>query len=349
MKWWWVCGALNSWNGKSLWHSGFIRWSLCKQNLWRLWIHEMESVVLWSHGMEFMKLNLQWSSEFVNSSLWFRVWAIGVHDTSDSFYDTPPLHSFETVYHCHFALLCAKCQFFGCNWIVETLFPVLWFLFGSKRDCACSKTGHVSTSFWFLPVLWGNGQGHRQYWNKHRCKVKPESGPDSNNARSQGHYTVLKLTISFHFFPWYPLVGITGKKTTKDMQKLTNFFPFFLMIPLGTRGKMQRRALWKTEISFSGEFKVGSSRGMRVLDQRAMPSQWLALSQWCSNWIRWWLIAKLYFSTGLWCMEKLKPSIRTKYSNLLCPFGLYLEKLQILQWVAWTLNAPKCVSLSTGI
>jgi hypothetical protein len=33
------------------------------------------------------------------------------------------------------------------------------------------------------------------------------------------------------------MVGITGKKTIKGMQNLTNFFSFFLMIPIGYQRK----------------------------------------------------------------------------------------------------------------
>jgi hypothetical protein len=58
-------------------------------------------------------------------------------------------------------------------------------------------------------------------------------------------------------------VGITGNKTTKGMQNLTKKIPFFLMIPIGyPRKNATQGILENRNICCSGEFKVGSSRGM---------------------------------------------------------------------------------------
>jgi hypothetical protein len=59
------------------------------------------------------------------------------------------------------------------------------------------------------------------------------------------------------------------------------------MMPIGYQRKNATQGILENRnICCSGEFKVGSSRGMWVLDQRAMHSQWLTLWQWCSNWIK---------------------------------------------------------------
>lgn len=124
------------------------------------------------------------------------------------------------------------------------------------------------------------------------------------------------LFILFHDTQWWVS---QEKKQSRACKIWQIFFRFFSWYPLGTRGKMQCRAFWKTEISVVGEFKVGSSRGMWVLDQRAMPSQWLTLWQWCSNWIKMVVDSQALLFHWLWCMEKPKLSIWTKYSNLLWP------------------------------
>jgi hypothetical protein len=118
---------------------------------------------------------------------------------------------------------------------------------------------------------------------------------------------------------------------------------------LGSRGKMQRRAFWKTEISVVGSWKLVAPEGWECLIKEPCPDNgWHYGSDVATEW-RWLLIAKVYFSTGCGVSESLNCPSEPNTPTFSAPFGLYLEKLQILQWVAWTLNAPKFVSLSTGI
>lgn len=169
----------------SLWCFEFMKWKksvafwihkmeFVKWSLWSFGIHKMESYVNGiCGGSGFMKWSL-WCSKVMEWSLWNWVysWALnlltGVCDSE--FWGIELgymilvilsmihlLHSFETVYHINFPLLCAKCQFFWWNWIVETLFPVLWFSFWHQtilclfKDCSCI---HINLGIVFTCTIW---------------------------------------------------------------------------------------------------------------------------------------------------------------------------------------------------
>jgi hypothetical protein len=78
---------------------------------------------------------------------------------------------------------------------------------------------------------------------------------------AKGHSA--KIDNFFSFFSMIPTGGYQRKKNNQGYAKFDKKIPFFLMIPIGYQRKNATQGILENRnICCSGEFKVGSSRGM---------------------------------------------------------------------------------------